>query len=183
MTTNPVSNLRTELLLLPVAVGFLVAVSTYIVPVIYLQTPSRTIGVFGFPIPWRSIVSYYGCDYSCYGCFQPQSGFLPQCHVNSVSRYSLTFLLVDSFFYTYVGWLVVIPIMLVGHARKTRIGWEREQRSIAALQPHGERLFCYTCDRTTNHEVRYRSNLGIIEKLLVCRMCSETVKEPVGRSL
>ncbi len=170
MTKNPVSNLRTELLLLPVAVGFLVAVSTYIVPVVYLQTPSGTIGVFGFPIPWRSIVSYYGCDY-------------PQCHVNSVSRYSLTFLLADSFFYTYVGWLVVIPIMLVGHARKTRIGWEREQRSIAALQPHGERLFCYTCDRTTNHEVRYRSNLGIIEKLLVCRMCSETVKEPVGRSL
>src|SRR5713226_8638213 len=86
MTTNPVSNLRTELLLLPVAVGFLVAVSTYIVPVIYLQTPSRTIGIFGFPIPWRSIVSY-GCDFSL--------GRQPQC--NLVSRYSLSFLLVDSF--------------------------------------------------------------------------------------
>ena len=43
-------------------------------------------------------------------------------------------------------------------------------------------LWCYTCDKSTAHELRYRSDPEFIGKLLVCGDCGETVMEPlVGR--
>lgn len=41
-------------------------------------------------------------------------------------------------------------------------------------------LFCYSCDRLTNHETRYMSGPSFIGKLLVSRECGEIIKEPVG---
>jgi hypothetical protein len=40
-------------------------------------------------------------------------------------------------------------------------------------------LWCYSCERSTAHEVRYRSDPEFIGSLLVCRDCGESVKEPL----
>ncbi len=44
------------------------------------------------------------------------------------------------------------------------------------------RIWCYTCDGSTAHEVRYRSELDFVGKILVCRECGERIKEPLGGS-
>src|SRR6266705_209481 len=41
-------------------------------------------------------------------------------------------------------------------------------------------LWCYSCDRLTGHEIRYMSELCFVGKLLVCQLCGETIREPVG---
>ncbi len=41
-------------------------------------------------------------------------------------------------------------------------------------------LWCYTCDRPTAHEIRYRSDPKFTGKLLVCRECGETIKQLLG---
>jgi len=40
-------------------------------------------------------------------------------------------------------------------------------------------LFCLTCDTSTTHETRYRSDNEFIGKILVCEHCGETVFEPL----
>ena len=46
----------------------------------------------------------------------------------------------------------------------------------------GNVLWCYGCGRSTEHELRYRSDPDFTGKLLVCQTCGETVKEPLGGS-
>ncbi len=41
-------------------------------------------------------------------------------------------------------------------------------------------LFCYSCDKPTGHETRYMSELSFTGKLLVCKDCGETIREPFG---
>ncbi len=47
------------------------------------------------------------------------------------------------------------------------------------LSQNEERVWCYSCDCATSHEVRYMSELDLVDKILVCRECGERIKEPV----
>ena len=41
-------------------------------------------------------------------------------------------------------------------------------------------LWCYACNKSTAHEVGFRSDPEFIGKLLVCRDWGDTIREPLG---
>src|SRR5881397_467306 len=51
--------------------------------------------------------------------------------------------------------------------------------TLSMLSLKEEKVWCYSCDAVTGHELRYMAQPDFTGKLLICKRCGETVKKPV----